>query len=83
MVLKFNFSSFDFFSSVQQFFSSYEIIIGLVKSFTFGGVTALIGCYVGMRTTGGAEGVGTSTVRSFTLSSAMILVLDALFGYVL
>lgn len=83
MVLKFDFSSFDFFSSVQQFFSAYEIIIGLIKSLTFGAVTALIGCYVGMRTTGGAEGVGTSTVRSFTLSSAMILILDALFGYVL
>jgi len=83
MVLKFDFSSFDFYSSIQQYFQSSEIMIGLLKSLTFGLVTALIGCYVGIRTTGGAEGVGASTVRSFTLSSASILVLDAIFGYVL
>lgn len=83
MVLKFDFSSFDFYSSIQQYFQTSEILIGLLKSLTFGLVTALIGCYVGIRTTGGAEGVGASTVRSFTLSSASILVLDAIFGYVL
>lgn len=83
VIMKFNFEPMDYFESIHRFFSSYEIIVGLVKSLTFGGVTALIGCYVGFRTEGGAEGVGRSTVRSFTLSSAAILVLDALFGYVL
>lgn len=83
VILKFSFSSGDFFQSVQRYFSVAEIMTGLVKAMTFGAVTALIGCYVGFRTTGGAEGVGASTVRSFTLSSAAILVLDALFGYIL
>lgn len=83
MVLKFDFSSFDFYNSIQQYFQTGEILIGLFKSLTFGGVTALIGCHVGFRTVGGAEGVGASTVRSFTLSSAAILVLDAIFGYML
>jgi phospholipid/cholesterol/gamma-HCH transport system permease protein len=82
-VLKFGITSYDFFTSVQTYFSSWEIVTGMIKSLTFGGVTALIGCYVGFRTEGGAEGVGASTVRSFTLSSAAILVLDAIFGYVL
>jgi len=83
VILKFNFSSGDYFGSVRTFFSVSEILTGLLKSLTFGGVTALIGCYVGFRTTGGAEGVGQSTVRSFTLSAAAILVLDAIFGYLL
>jgi phospholipid/cholesterol/gamma-HCH transport system permease protein len=83
VVLKFAFSSTDFFESVRRYFAVREIVIGMIKAMTFGGVTALIGCYVGFRTTGGAEGVGASTVRSFTLSSAAILILDALFGYVL
>lgn len=83
MVLKFEISGNDFFHSIQRFFQVSEIFIGLIKALVFGGVTALIGCYVGFRTTGGAEGVGASAVRSFTLSSAAILVLDALFGYVL
>ncbi|MDB5034669.1 MAG: transport system permease protein [Chlorobi bacterium] len=83
VILKFNFTSVDYFISVRNFFSVTEILTGLLKSLTFGMATALIGCYVGFRTDGGAEGVGQSTVRSFTLSSAAILVLDAIFGYVL
>ncbi len=83
MILKFDFSSGDFYNSIRQYFQASEIMIGLFKSMTFGAVTALIGCHVGIRTTGGAEGVGASTVRSFTLSSATILVLDAIFGYML
>jgi phospholipid/cholesterol/gamma-HCH transport system permease protein len=71
-----------FFDSIVRFFHTSEVVIGLVKSFVFGGTTALIGCWVGMQTTGGAEGVGNSTVRAFTISAAAILVLDALFGYV-
>lgn len=83
VVLKFDFSAPDFFESLRRYFTIGEILTGLLKSLTFGGVTALIGCYVGFRTTGGAEGVGASTVRSFTLSSAAILILDAIFGYIL
>jgi phospholipid/cholesterol/gamma-HCH transport system permease protein len=81
-MIKYGFSSFIFFDSVQRFFQMKEVIICLFKAFTFGGVTALIGCHVGFRTTGGAEGVGNSTVRSFTLSAASILIIDALFGLV-
>ncbi|MCS7000220.1 MAG: ABC transporter permease [Bacteroidota bacterium] len=80
--LKFGFSAPMFFDSIVRFFRTSEVTIGLVKSMVFGGTTALIGCYVGMQTTGGAEGVGNSTVRAFTISAASILVLDALFGYV-
>ena len=79
--LKFGISDVDFFGSIQNYFQVSEIVIGLSKSLVFGGVTALIGCHVGFRTTGGAEGVGAAAVRSFTLSSAAILVIDALFGY--
>lgn len=79
--IKYDFSIIQFFDSIQRFFQMREINIGLSKSFLFGGVTALIGCHVGFATTGGAEGVGKSTVRAFTLSAASILIIDALFGY--
>ncbi|MBK9250186.1 MAG: ABC transporter permease [Ignavibacteria bacterium] len=81
--LKFDFSAQTFFDSVQRFFQLQEIFICLTKSFVFGGVTALIGCHVGFQTEGGAEGVGNSTVRAFTLSAAAILILDAVFGYLM
>ena len=71
--------SFDvFFQSVKRFFLFSDLISGLVKSIFFGGVTALLGCHIGFKTIGGAEGVGKSTIRSFVLSSAMILILDYL-----
>ncbi len=79
--VKFDFSFLIFFDSVRRFFAVPEIMLGLTKSFVFGGVTALIGVHVGFSTTGGAEGVGKSTVRSFTISAASILIIDALFGY--
>lgn len=80
-MIKFSFTFPVFFDSVQRFFSVNDVSLGLTKSFVFGGVTALIGVHVGFKTTGGAEGVGQSTVRAFTLSAASILILDALFGY--
>lgn len=65
-----------FFSSVSRFFQTKDVLAGLLKSTVFGGVTALLGCHIGFRTAGGAEGVGQSTIRSFVTSSVMILILD-------
>ncbi len=81
-IIKYDFTSYMFFDSIQRFFRAQEVFIGLVKSMVFGGVTALIACYVGFRTTGGAEGVGNSTVRAYTISAASILIIDALFGLI-
>ncbi len=65
-----------FFDSVQRFFTMSDFVFGMVKGMIFGGVTALLGCHIGFRTEGGAEGVGLSTIRSFVVSSAAILILD-------
>lgn len=65
-----------FFQSVKRFFVIGDLIAGLVKTVFFGAVTALLGCHIGFKTEGGAEGVGLSTIRSFVLSAAMILILD-------
>ena len=65
-----------FFGSVRHFFEFSDLTGGLIKTVIFGGVTALLGCHIGFRTSGGAEGVGLSTIRSFVLSAAMILILD-------
>lgn len=65
-----------FFDSVKRFFTMGDFIFGMIKGMIFGGVTALLGCHIGFRTEGGAEGVGLSTIRSFVISSAAILILD-------
>ena len=53
-----------------------EIGHGLIKAFVFGGTIAIVACYVGFKTTGGARGIGRSTTRSVVLSFMLILVLD-------
>jgi len=72
-----------FFRSVQEFFSLLNVFSGLIKAFFFGGTTAIIGCYVGFSTTGGAEGVGKATIRAFVLSAALILLNDYLLSIIL
>lgn len=72
-----------FFGSVKEFFSLLNVFSGLIKAFFFGGITAIIGCYVGFNTSGGAEGVGQSTIRAFVLSSALILLNDYLLSVIL
>ncbi len=65
-----------FFDSVKKFFYFGDFLFGMVKGIAFGGVTSLLGCHIGFKTEGGAEGVGLSTIRSFVLTSASILILD-------
>jgi phospholipid/cholesterol/gamma-HCH transport system permease protein len=42
-----------------------------------------LGCHIGFRTEGGAEGVGISTIRSFVVSAAMILIADYILWFFL
>lgn len=65
-----------FFTSVKRYFALTDFIYGLVKTVFFGSLTSLLGCHIGLRTEGGAEGVGLATIRSFVLSAAVILILD-------
>lgn len=53
-----------------------EIGIGLTKAVVFGALIALVSCYVGFATKGGARGIGESTTRSVVLSFMLILVSD-------
>jgi phospholipid/cholesterol/gamma-HCH transport system permease protein len=53
-----------------------DFIMGLSKPFVFGGIIAITGCYFGLNTTGGTEGVGTATTRTVVTASILILVID-------
>ena len=53
-----------------------DFIQGLIKPFVFGGIISITGCYFGLSTTGGTEGVGTSTTRTVVTASILILVVD-------
>lgn len=53
-----------------------HVVIGLIKSFIYGGIVALIGCYKGMYCGEGAEGVGRATTESVVYSSITILIVN-------
>ena len=56
-----------------------DIFTGLVKSIAFACVISIVACYEGMRTRGGAEGVGKSTTLSVVISCILVIALDCFF----
>ena len=53
-----------------------DLRIALYKAFVFGMIIALVGCWKGYRTQGGAEGVGNAPTSSVVTSSLWILIAD-------
>jgi phospholipid/cholesterol/gamma-HCH transport system permease protein len=51
-----------------------DVYVGLLKACIFGMIIATIGCYQGMNTRGGAEGVGKATTNAVVISSLLILI---------
>ncbi len=71
-----------FLKGVRLFFEVFDVRYGLVKSASFGAAVALIGCRAGLRSRGGAQGVGRSATSAVVISAVMILVLDAFWALV-
>jgi phospholipid/cholesterol/gamma-HCH transport system permease protein len=55
-----------------------DVLQGLVKPVFFGFIIASIGCYFGMNTKGGTQGVGKATTQAVVFSSVLIIVVDFL-----
>ena len=73
----------EFLRGLRLFFQPFDVEYGLLKSASFGLVITFIGCFLGLSTRGGAEGVGNATMRTVVWSAAMILVLDAFWAVTL
>lgn len=70
----------------SQLFASLEIwdvVSGMIKSVFFGMTIAVIGSYFGLKTEGGAKGVGEATTTSVVVSSVIILVSDFFWSKIL
>ncbi len=53
-----------------------DVVGGLLKPLVFGATVSLVGCYCGLRTHGGTQGVGRSTTQAVVASSILILVFN-------
>ena len=55
-----------------------DVAQGLLKPFVFAIVIAMIGCFYGLRTTGGTQGVGRSTTQAVVAATVLVFILDLL-----
>ena len=65
-----------YFSMAWESLRYPDIIQGLVKPLFSGFIISSIGCFYGMRTSGGTEGVGRSTIQAVVNASVLIIVAD-------
>ena len=74
--LKLGFGVAAYLSSTFDFLRTMDVVSGLVKAAVFGFLIALLGCYQGYRSRGGAEGVGSATTAAVVAASILILAFD-------
>lgn len=71
-------NSYQYWNSAYQVLKYNDVITGLVKPLVFGFIIATVGCYYGMNTKGGTQGVGRATTQAVVASSVLILATDAI-----
>lgn len=69
--------------NIIQYITVMDFLSGIFKSVFFGIEIAVIACYEGFQTSGGAEGVGRSTIQSVVKSSMVVLISDYFLTYLL
>ena len=73
---KLGFTSVSYLTSTLNFMQTGDVVSGLVKAAVFGFVIALMGCWCGYTSRGGAQGVGAATTGAVVAASILILALD-------
>lgn len=77
-VVSLNISSHLYMYTSFKYLAIKDITTGIVKAFVFAIIIALVGCYEGLNTSGGAEGVGRATTRSVVISFILIIIADCI-----
>ncbi|NQT29269.1 MAG: ABC transporter permease [Candidatus Saganbacteria bacterium] len=66
----------DYMATAQSFLSVWDIYGGLLKTVVFGMIIAIIACYKGLTTRGGAKGVGESTTSSVVTTLIILFIVN-------
>ena len=75
-VYRFGFNPSAYLARTQQYLETSDVVSGLVKAAAFGFIVALMGCYHGYYSRGGAQGVGQATTAAVVSASILILFFD-------
>lgn len=81
--MKLGFSTGGYLNATFNAIGPHDVIYGLIKAAVFGFVIALMGCFNGYRSRGGAQGVGAATTSAVVSASILILALDYILTQVL
>jgi len=73
---KLGFNAGSYLKNTFDFLEVLDVVSGLVKAAVFGFIVALMGCYHGFNSKGGAQGVGKATTDAVVWSSILILTAD-------
>src|SRR3989440_3933819 len=73
-VLLLGLDSYQFWNQSYQYLEAQDVTMGLVKPIIFGFIISTVGCYYGLATKGGTQGVGRSTTQAVVAASVLILV---------
>jgi phospholipid/cholesterol/gamma-HCH transport system permease protein len=75
-VLGLDVSSHVYWTGFKIFLHVTDVSSGMIKAVFFGVIIAMMGCYHGLRTSGGAEGVGIATTKAVVSSCLLVLITD-------
>jgi len=78
-VYSLGFSAGPYIQKTFEYLERGDVISGLIKATVFGYIIALMGCFNGYNSKGGAEGVGRATTNAVVSASILIL----LFNYIM
>ena len=75
-----NITAAQYWTTAWQSLQYNDIVQGLLKPFAFAVVISLVGCYYGMNTSGGTQGVGRSTTQAVVVAFIWIIVITFFIG---
>ena len=70
----------EFIDRISKAVSITTLMVGIGKAPAFAAIIALVGCFEGFRTKGGADSVGRQTTRSVVEGIFLVIVADAIFS---
>lgn len=76
-------NAFNFFNNMKNFFLPTDLWGGIIKAVLFGIIITSLGCFVGNKAHGGAEGVGRAATRTVVYSAILVLIMDFVVASVL
>lgn len=73
---QFRISASFFFETIFEAVTVDDLLSGLAKTFVFGWIISMVGCFSALETTGGTVGVGRATTRTVVIASIAVLISD-------